>query len=107
MCPVNKGNNQNSQGTKAWAVERVRQNLDLVLSQIVSHILSFMLGGIAMEQIHPACSEAGRLSFLHVVNYLGQTLASVVFTIDVPAPLKQLYSICALTIKIHCKHSFL
>ena len=60
-----------------------------------------------MEQIHPACSEVGRPSFLHVVNHLGQNLASVVFTIDVLALLKYLYSNCALTIKNDCKHSFL
>ena len=41
-----------------------------------------------MEQIHLACSDAGRHSFLHVVNHLGQNRASVVITIDVLALLK-------------------
>ena len=66
-----------------------------------------MWGGIVMEQVHPACSEAGRPSFFHVVNHLGQNRTSVVFTIDVLARLKHLYSNCAFTIKTYCKHSFL
>ena len=45
-----------------------------------------------MEQIFPTCSEAGRSSFLHVVNHLGRNVASVVFTIDVLALLKHLYA---------------
>ena len=52
-----------------------------------------------MEQIHPAYSEVGRPSFLRVVNHLGQTLASVIFPIDLLALLKHLYSNCAFTIK--------
>ena len=46
-----------------------------------------------MVQIHPACSEVGRPISLHVVNHLGQTLASVLFTIDVIDFLKHLYAI--------------
>ena len=57
-----------------------------------------------MEQINPACSEADRPSALHVINHLGQNVASVVFTIDLLALLKHLYSNYALTIKKHCKH---
>ena len=50
--------------------------------------------------------EVGKPSFLHV-NHLGQNLSSVLFTIDVLALLKHLYSNCAFSIKKHNKHLFL
>ena len=107
LCTPSTKETTKISGGKVRAVARVKQNLDLVLSQIVSHFLSFMWGGIVMEQIHPASFEVGRPSLLHVVNHLGQDLASIAFTIDVFALLKHLYSNCALTIKKTCKHLFL
>ena len=43
-----------------------------------------------MVEIHPACSEVVRPSFLHVLNHWGPNLAYVVFTIYVLAILKHL-----------------
>ena len=69
------------------------KNVDLLLLQIITHLLCFMAGCIVMQKIDMVSSQAGRLGFLsELLHNFGQHYAFVASRIHVLTCKKHIYS---------------